>query len=115
VLTTGTGYTQTEINAKFSALNDAVGALAIVGIPNENQIIPKAGKASVYDKTEIDALLAAQAPLFNAITPLLQNINSETGETEISLSTALTDSINAEASLTYVNEPLAKKANEETT
>jgi hypothetical protein len=89
--------------------------LAIVGIPKENQIIPKADKASVYDKTEIDALLEAQAPLFNAITPLLKNINSETGKTELSLSTALTDSINAKASLTYVNEELAKKANEETT
>ena len=32
-----------------------------------------ADKASIYGKTEIDALLAAQAPLFHAITPLKQN------------------------------------------
>jgi hypothetical protein len=55
VLTTGTGYTQAEINAKVSALNATVGDLGIVGIPDENQIILKADKASVYDKVEIDA------------------------------------------------------------
>ena len=92
------GYTQREINARFAALNAAVGDLGILGIPDANQILPKVDKASVYDKTGRDALLAAQAPLFNAIAPRSKNINSTTGETEVSLSTTFTDSVNAKPS-----------------
>jgi hypothetical protein len=55
------------------------------------------------------------SPIVQRDNATFENINSETGETELSLSTALTDSINAKASLTDVKEELAKKANEETT
>jgi hypothetical protein len=90
VITTETGYTKTEINDRFSALNSSVGDIGVVGIPFASQIISKADKEAVYDKTEIDTLLA-----------------------ELSLSA--TDSIDAKASSTYVDEELAKKANDETT
>jgi hypothetical protein len=116
VLTTGTGYTRTEINNKFSRLNGTGGDIGTVEVSDENLLItPKADKADVYDKTEIEALLGQRAPKFNTITPLEQHINSETGETELSLSTTLGELIHTKADSTYVDEELAKKANDEST
>jgi hypothetical protein len=60
LLTTESGYTKDQMNSTFNALNGTVTDTEIVSIP-DLVIVPKADKATTYDKTEVDTLLAEKA------------------------------------------------------
>jgi hypothetical protein len=129
VLTTSSGYTKDQMNSTFNALNGTVTDTEIVSIP-DLVIVPKADKATTYDKTEVDTLLAQKAndettynmdqitSLFIRSDPYLvqdplQKVfvpdpDRETGnKLELSLSSVFTDSVNTKINETQVLALLA--------
>jgi hypothetical protein len=114
VLTTGTFYTKTQVDTKFSQMTDsapdalntlaelarALGNDANYATNISNQVLAKADKATTYTTTQVDGFLAAKQPSLNWLTgdSTRKNIVS-TGQGRLTISTpnrdgTLTDAIN---------------------
>jgi hypothetical protein len=129
VLTTGTGYAKSEVDTKFSqmitsapeALNTLSELASALGNDSNyasnisNQILAKADKAKTNIKSNVDALLLQQEPRFITTGPIFNHLNVETGNVELILDLDFIATVEAKATLTYVNTELVQKADQLTT